>query len=173
VEQVFANNGRQPLWQETYTYDQGGRKTSRDNTWTVYRYADADWRRSYDRLDRLIQADRGETTGTGFTAANGSKAWTLDELGNWTQQATTGRPTETREHDSTNEIRSIAPAGGTALYRYYDANGNLCRVCTAAGLDVESAPPRVRMIPFEEMSRRYIMAEAESSKRVRKSASGI
>lgn len=88
--------------------------------------------RCYDGLDRLTGAERGVTGPTGvFAAATGSKAWTLDELGNW-QNVTKdpGQATESaepRQHTATNQIRSIGEVG-SQLFRFYDPNGNLVLV---------------------------------------------
>lgn len=119
-----TTNTRQPVWQERYAYDALSRKTERANTRTVFAYADEDWRYAYDGLDRVIQAQRGRETAAGFTNVFGSKAWTLDELGNWSTQQTFGGGAdpedEIRAHNKSNQLKEI---GG--LYRFYDPNGNL------------------------------------------------
>lgn len=127
----FGSSVVQPLWQEVSTFDQISRKLSRDNTRTVFKYTDEDWQFSYDRLDRLTQADRGETVAGVFTPAAGSKTWELDETGNWkkvTSTVTSGSPVvENREHTATNQIKAI-----DGVYRFYDANGNLSLVAADA-----------------------------------------
>jgi hypothetical protein len=119
-------NTRQPLWQQTYSYDLLSRKLAVDDARTKSGYIDQDWRNSYDGLDRLTQSRRGRASGAAFAEAVGGRTWTLDELGNWTGlEISNGTPQpdgEYRAHNSANQLTAI-----NQVYRFYDPAGNLIR----------------------------------------------
>jgi RHS repeat-associated protein len=153
------NPGGVPTWSEEYAYDGLSRKLSRDNTRTVYKYTDEDWRFGYDGLSRVVEAERGVTTGATFAAAAGSKDWLLDELGNWKSEtsvvnASATPPTtttETRTHNSSNEIKAIVTSG-TTVNRSYDLNGNLVLLSTAAD-GVHTSPGVREKLTFDPWNR--------------------
>ncbi len=88
---------------------------------------------TYDRLNRLVSAERGTLVGTspnftGVTGKNRAHDWTLDHLGNWTefQQDDDGLGwdlQQQRGHNEVNEVTSIT--GGSWVVPVYDAAGNM------------------------------------------------
>ncbi len=90
---------------------------------------------SYDGLDRLTQASRGNWTGSALASVAGSQQWTLDLLGNWAQwkNDTTYNgsyadyETQNRTHNEVNELTvSQVPTFPAKDEDFtYDANGNM------------------------------------------------
>lgn len=117
-----------------YAYDTMGNRISavdaRPNSSWINSFA-----YSYDGLQRLTAAERGEWSGTAIGAVKGKQGWSLDILGNWAQfsddrncNGTYGSAEiESRVHDALdNELSSIdRGAGGTDCSLSYDNAGNL------------------------------------------------
>jgi RHS repeat-associated protein len=86
----------------------------------------------YDGLNRLIQADRGEPNGTGWTSASKTEDWDLDIFGNWDSYDNdlySQQIAEIRSHSEANELtqntRTINSNPPVDLDMTYDDAGNL------------------------------------------------
>ena len=86
----YSATGTWPaVWQERYSYDIGGRRTSRHQVRTNESRDGLDWNIDFDRLNRVVTAWKGtwRANGSGgvFTRRPSSQQWSLDELGHWTR----------------------------------------------------------------------------------------
>jgi len=88
----------------------------------------------FDGLDRLISLSQGQLNGTN-TAITGSptltQGWTLDSTGNWSgfNQTVQDVLTQTRTHNTVNEITGIAETVGLAWADpAHDSNGNMTTI---------------------------------------------
>jgi RHS repeat-associated protein len=87
----------------------------------------------YDDLHRLINYGRGtlNLAGTSLTTATLTQSWNLDDTGNWKGfgQGVVGTLTQTRTHNTANEITAIAKTVGSDWDSPpgYDDNGNMTK----------------------------------------------
>ena len=122
---------RPQIFAEEYGYDDDSNRTSKYDIRDGVGYSGNSWEFTYDGLDRLQQALKGNWSGT-FASTVGGQAWTLDALGNWDellhdltgngQFDDPGDSNETRSHDYANQLTQID--GSPALPFTYDDAGN-------------------------------------------------
>gem|GEM_PF-5362617 len=127
VHADWAGPSMPQVFQEVFEYDRVSNRSSKDDLRTTAFRPDRDWDFAYDGLNRLVDAARGiQTDGVSTTdKGDGSREWTLDELGNWSRVSTLSGSTlahEDRIHNATNELVEV---DGEADPREYDPNGNL------------------------------------------------
>jgi len=109
VDQLWQDyDAEEPIDKYTYTYDEAGNRTSKDNE--LHSAFDEDY--TYDDLDRLATTTRAD----GF-----DQSWDLDGLGNWAVFDDDGT-SQTREANEANEITDIT---GGSIVPDYDAAGNM------------------------------------------------
>jgi RHS repeat-associated protein len=115
----------------TYGYDRAGNRTYRKNTVASALGRHLDEKYSYDGLDRLTDANRGDynaSTGA-LTATSFHQLWNLSALGNWRgfKEDPNGCGSwlldQTRAHNLVNELTGITGGGWPAPT--YDAAGNM------------------------------------------------
>jgi hypothetical protein len=107
---------------------------------------------TYDGLDRLLTADRGDLTGgpppTGVTSRTFKQNWTLEGLGNWKAfqhdadgdgaYTAAGDLDQTRTHNAVNELTGLAePADPPGVCRFAGPAGRAAPTVAAA-----TAPPQ-------------------------------
>lgn len=145
---------RPPILELTHTYDAVSNRESamdaRPRSGTAVTAAWSDFQYLYDDLDRLIEAKRGQWSGSGIGSTNRgvSQKWALELLGNWSSFTSdldkdgtypeTGEE-QTRSHDSANQLNSLDPdAGGSlpSLPFEYDASGTMRERATGSGAEV-------------------------------------
>jgi RHS repeat-associated protein len=138
---------RPPIVDEGYTYDKSSNRLTKYDMrpGALPAATKPDWQYTYDGLDRLTEAKKGDRTAGTFTATVGSQKWTLDVLGNWVKhQKELGGSTlygdagetEDRTHNEANEITNRYPngsSGSPTLPFAYDAAGNLKQENYTAG----------------------------------------
>jgi len=141
IDQTWENDSSTVKDRFRYGYDRASNRTWREVVPTSLK----DEYYTYDGLDRLTKAERGNLTGTypDYTGISGTPAvtqdWTLDALGNWTEfqwdangdgdYGDPGDLDQDRAHNAANEIdgNSGDPLYGTPnwLDPTYDAAGNM------------------------------------------------
>ncbi len=107
--------GASPIAAFSYAYDNEGNKLYEqklDDTTHSEAYA-------YDEAYKLTNYAVGTLAGSIVPAPTTQTSYNLDPVGNWTSE-TTNAVTQTRVHNSTNELVGVNSAALT-----YDANGNL------------------------------------------------
>ena len=89
---------------------------------------------SYDGVYRLDDFERGQLNSSkdDITSPTRTQAWTLDQLGNWDDTTIDGA-TETRSHNSVNELTDRTPSGGSQIDLSYDDAGNLAQEGSSDG----------------------------------------
>ena len=113
-----------------YGYDRASNREYRRDEVARTNSAKFDELYAYDGLNRLDDFDRGElnANNNGFVGLTTlGQTWTLDETGNWKAftQTVTGALTQTRTHNTVNEITDIDETQGTSWPTpVYDNNGN-------------------------------------------------
>ncbi len=125
VHSNWGGGGQGQLYSESFTYDQVSNRLTKKDLRLSAIEINRDWKYEYDQLNRLSKTNRGiHTNGTDTNDQEGSRAWTLDELGNWddveTRQGDGTLATEVRTHNATNEVTQI---GSSTVA--YDHNGNM------------------------------------------------
>ncbi len=125
VHSNWAGGGQGQLYSESFTYDQVSNRLTKQDLRLSAIEINRDWKYEYDQLNRLNKTNRGiHTNGTDTNDQEGSREWTLDELGNWddveTRQGDGTLATEVRTHNATNEVTQI---GSSTVA--YDHNGNM------------------------------------------------
>ena len=152
-----------------YSYDLAGNRRYQED---LFNSSGMDEFYEYDTLNRLTGFARGDLNTTrdriSGTAAR-EQAWTLDAVGNWSNEATKEsgtylRPYEDRTHNTSNEITNIDPldisGSNPASYTpVYDAAGNLTDLPTT-----DSSPNhefiydfRNRLIEVQDQSQQTIV----------------
>jgi RHS repeat-associated protein len=123
--------GSTELVRLAYGYNRASNRTYRRNEVARTNSAKLDELYGYDGLERLTSFNRGELN-TNNTALVGSptlgQMWTLDSTGNWSgfSQTVVNALTQTRTHNTVNEISSISETVGLDWATpAYDANGNM------------------------------------------------
>lgn len=128
-----------PILQEQYDYDRASNRIARYDARPGASLANRDFKFQYDKLDRLVEAQRGvyNPSTQGITLAAGSQQWVLDTLGNWAYFRTDLNGTsgyeaseeQGRTHNAANEISSTtryAPGtSGLTIPFTYDDAGNM------------------------------------------------
>ena len=109
------SKGVTPIAGFNYTYDGEGNKQFEQKLQDPTRSEAY----QYDTIDRLITYKVGTLVGSTVPAPSTQTAYSLDPVGNWNSK-TTDATTQTRVHNSTNELTQIDATNLT-----YDANGNL------------------------------------------------
>ena len=113
-----------------YGYDRASNREYRRDEVARTNSAKFDELYAYDGLNRLDDFDRGElnANNNGFVGATTlGQEWTLDETGNWKtfKQTVADALTQTRTHNTVNEITDITETQGTSWPTpVYDNNGN-------------------------------------------------
>ena len=113
-----------------YGYDRASNRLYRRDEVARTNSAKFDELYAYDGLNRLDDFDRGElnANNNGFVGATTlGQEWTLDETGNWKtfKQTVADALTQTRTHNTVNEITDIGETQGTSWPTpVYDNNGN-------------------------------------------------
>lgn len=140
-----------------YGYDFVGSRTWREDAAAAAHSQNHDEFYAYDGLQRLVNFDRGDLTGTPPTGISGTPAkeedWTLDQLGNWPGlvRKSAGATTlnQTRTHNAVNEIQTLS----TSVTPAHDAAGNMTYAALGPGADpcflVYDAWNRLRRIVLE------------------------
>jgi RHS repeat-associated protein len=137
---------RPPIVDEGYAYDKSSnRLTKYDMRPGAPTSTNPDWQFTYDGLDRLTEAKKGDRNASTFATGFGSHKWVLDVLGNWVKHhkeldgtnpyGGTGE-TEDRTHNAANEITNRYPNGSSSsptLPFAYDHAGNLKQENYSAG----------------------------------------
>lgn len=129
---------RPALLEITHSYDRSSNRLDRYDDRPGARMPNWDFEYTYDGLDRLAAADRGEFESSTFTSGVGVQEWTLDILGNWTNvkqdldgdgNFTDNQEDEDRSHNKANEITSLDINGlaGTPFTQHRDKAGNWTR----------------------------------------------
>lgn len=143
-----------------YTYDRASNLLTRDRASGIYATNNKDKKFGYDGLYRLTSFDQGILSSGSISSKQQRQAWTLDQLGNWsnfkhdTDTDSTWELDQNRTHSKANELTAIAGSSTTVTltgsgnmsrvphvgnygdnYRlYYDAWNRLVRVRTAANV---------------------------------------
>ena len=117
-----------------YGYDRAGNREYRRDEVARTNSKKFDELYQYDGLNRLDDFDRGELN-SGNTALVGSptlaQGWTLDQTGNWSgfNQTVQNALTQTRTHNTVNEITAIAETVGDQWKDpAHDNNGNMTTI---------------------------------------------
>jgi RHS repeat-associated protein len=128
--------GSTVIEQFSYGYDRSGNRLWKQNHLNLalselYSADGVNEQLAYDALNRLKSFQRGalsDSDSDGYfdtvAAQSKSQSWSLDTLGNWASVTTNGQ-TETRVHNSQNQLVSRSQGGGQTASYSYDAEGNL------------------------------------------------
>ncbi|MGP1345516.1 MAG: RHS repeat-associated core domain-containing protein [Phycisphaerales bacterium] len=136
---VWSDDGWDPadtpsIFDLEYEYDHNSNITTRSDRRVGVSLQGRDEQYTYDGLDRLTEALRGEDGGSFGSPELLSQAWDLDMLGNWGsfQSESNGSAgfvtaeTFDRDHDMANQITSDTFGTGSAVLGFtYDDAGNM------------------------------------------------
>ncbi len=131
IDQRWVNysSGTVDVSRLKYGYDYAASRTWREDVVAAANGKDHDEFYTYDGLQRLMAADRGNLTGSpysGVTSTNLTQDWTLDQLGNWSNLTETDGTSTTLDQDrSHNDVNEITGIDSSSNLVAYDLAGNM------------------------------------------------
>jgi len=105
-----------PIVELTFAFDRNSNMTNKLDGRPGSKWTNRDARYTYDLLDRLEEAERGNLVSTTWTDAARSQKWTFDPIGNWQkmwtdidgdgsyEDATAAKELDDRDHNDVNEL---------------------------------------------------------------------